>query len=75
MNKKSRLYISRGCKQNYISGLNKKIAEAKTKYEELTEKEILQLQRKNADCCATKKKQETIKNIDMTNRSKNLRNL
>lgn len=56
MNKKSRLHISRGCKQNYISGLNKKIVEAKTKYEELTEEEILQLQRKNADCCATKKK-------------------
>jgi len=35
VNKISRQHISRGCRQNYIPGLNKESCKAKAKYKEL----------------------------------------
>jgi len=78
VNKISRKYISMGCRQNYIPGLNRESCKAKAKNEELfkqnpfSEETIIEGEKLTQLLYAEKNRKwhETIENIDITKNSK-----
>jgi len=85
VNKISRQHIPRGCRQNYIPGLNRESCKAKAKYEELfkqnpfSEEMIIEGKKLIQPLYAEKNRKwnKTIQNIDMTknNTRKNVHGL